>query len=53
MTFGVVVISILLQGFTAAPLLRPLGLAGQKSELEPVELAKAKLLTIKAGRAKR
>jgi len=34
MTFGVVVISILLQGITMGPLLRRLGIAGVRSEVE-------------------
>ena len=52
MTFGVVVLSILLQGFTVAPLLRKLGLVRSSADHGPLELAKARLLSVQAGRAR-
>ena len=52
MTFGVVVLSILLQGFTCAPLLRRLGLSRAGGVDHPLELAKAQLIATQAGRAR-
>jgi len=52
MTFGVVVLSILVQGISVAPLLRRLGLAGQSEPKNTVELARASLLSLQAGRAR-
>jgi CPA1 family monovalent cation:H+ antiporter len=49
-TFGVVVLSILLQGFTCAPLLRKLGLARIGTDPDRLDLAKAKLVAAQAGR---
>lgn len=52
MTFGVVVLSILLQGFTCAPLLRRLGLSHPGAVEQPLEVAKARLIATQAGRAR-
>jgi monovalent cation:H+ antiporter, CPA1 family len=52
MTFGVVVLSILLQGFSCASLLRRLGLTSKLVGKHPLELAKAQLLAAQAGRAR-
>jgi CPA1 family monovalent cation:H+ antiporter len=52
MTFGVVVVSILLLGFTVGPLLRRLGLSKASSGAEPFEHAKARVLSLQAGRAR-
>jgi CPA1 family monovalent cation:H+ antiporter len=43
MTFGVVLVSILLQGLSMAPLLRRLGLIGAREEREAYELARGEL----------
>jgi hypothetical protein len=45
-----VVLSILLQGFTCAPLLRKLGLARIGTDPDRLDLAKAKLVAAQAGR---
>ncbi|MCE9668010.1 Na+/H+ antiporter [Myxococcus stipitatus] len=52
MTFGVVVLSIIVQGLTMAPLLRRLGITGMKDEYqEQYELARGRLGAIHAALA--
>lgn len=49
MTFGVVLLSILIQGITISPLLRWLGIVKWQGGLEAIELARGKLLAAYAG----
>jgi NhaP-type Na+/H+ or K+/H+ antiporter len=49
MTFGVVLISILLQGLTMPPLLRWLGIVKWDEGREAVELARGRLMAAHAG----
>ncbi len=49
MTFGVVLLSIVLQGITAGPLLRLLGLAGGRSEKARFDARRAELMAARAA----
>jgi Na+:H+ antiporter len=49
MTFGVVLLSIMIQGVTISPLLRWLGIAKMQHGQEVVELARGKLMAAYAG----
>ena len=49
MTFGVVLLSLLIQGLTMSPLLRLLGIARLKGGRETAELARGRLLAAYAG----
>jgi CPA1 family monovalent cation:H+ antiporter len=49
MTFGVVVVSILVQGLSMSPIMRRLGLAGAAPERHPYELARGRLMAANAA----
>ena len=49
MTFGVVLISILIQGLTMSPLLRWLGIVARDESHEAVDLARGRLMAAYAG----